>query len=294
MGYKRLDRDFSNDGLRCAAWLYLPDEVQRPPVVIMAHGFAGERTFCLPAFAEKFVDQGLAVVLFDYRNFGDSAGEPRNWVDPDRHRSDWKAALAHVRSLPEVDSSRIALWGSSFSGGHVICTAAEDGDIRAIVAQVPYVGGATDAKPSPGFVLKVLWALLLDKLKTAITGQPHWIPAIARPGEFGIMTAAEAQDYWTLLPPGSTWQNRVPARILSKVSSYRPVDLADGVNCPALLVLGEQDETTPPAPIRACFDKLPLGELMSLDCGHFAVYSGPMFEQVVAREAAFLTEHLGA
>jgi len=294
MGFQRLDRDFSNDGLRCAAWLYLPDSVALPPVVLMAHGFAAERTFRLPAFAERFVAQGLAVVVFDYRNFGDSEGEPRNWVDPDRHRSDWKAALDHVRQLPEVDGSRVALWGSSFSGGHVICTAAEDDNIKAIVAQVPFVGGDSGVKPPMSFMLKALWALILDKLKTWLTKQPHWIPAIADPGEFGIMTAPEAQEYRDLLPPDSTWKNRVPARILAKVSTYHPINMAHKVNCPALLVLGEKDETTLPGPIKACAEKLPMGELMSLDCGHFAVYSGEMFEQVVTRETAFLLEHLAS
>jgi len=70
--------------------------------------------------------------------------------------------------------------------------------------------------------------------------------------------------------------------------------MAHKVNCPALLVLGEKDETTLPGPIKACAEKLPMGELMSLDCGHFAVYSGEMFEQVVTRETAFLLEHLAS
>ena len=133
--------DFVSRGSRCAAWLYLPRAVARPPVVIMAHGFGAERTFGLEPFAERFAQAGLATFLFDYRCFGDSEGEPRNWISPRRHLQDWEAALAHVKSLATIDPSRIALWGTSFSGGHVIVLAARHPEISAVVAQVPFADG---------------------------------------------------------------------------------------------------------------------------------------------------------
>jgi dienelactone hydrolase len=114
--------------VRCSGDLYLPGSTDRPPVVVMAHGFAGERTIRLPTYAERFVQRGLAAYLFDYRSFGDSDGEPRDYVHPHRHVEDWRAAIAHVRSLSQVDGSRLALWGTSFSGGHVIVIAAEDSE----------------------------------------------------------------------------------------------------------------------------------------------------------------------
>jgi len=138
---KRIDADFVSKGLKCAAWLYLPEGAARPPVVVMAHGFAAERSFGLPAFAERFAEKGLAVLLFDYRNFGDSEGEPRNLVSPKRHLEDWRAAIAHARSLEAVDGTRLGLWGTSFSGGHVLVSAARDKGVRAVVAQVPFVDG---------------------------------------------------------------------------------------------------------------------------------------------------------
>ena len=128
--FTRTDVDFVSSGTRCAAWLYRPRGVARPPVVIMAHGFGAERTFGLPAFAERFAAAGLATLLFDYRGFGQSDGQPRNLVSPRRHVQDWKAAIAAARRLPEVDTDRIALWGTSYSGGHVIVAASEDPAIR--------------------------------------------------------------------------------------------------------------------------------------------------------------------
>jgi len=291
VGFQKLNRDFSNEGLKCAAWLYLPDNVENPPVVIMGHGFAAERVFALPAFAEYFVETGLAVLLFDYRNFGDSEGAPRNWVDPDRHLSDWKAALTHVRALTEIDSDRIGLWGSSFSGGHVLCTAA-DQSVRAVVSQVPYVGSNEPVKIPLTFKLKVIFLSVLNRLKLTFTGEPYWIPVVAQPGELGIMTQPEAKNYWSLIPDTSDWQNRVPVSILTKIGQYQPINIASRVSCPVLFVVGERDEVTPPEPVCECAKKIDDVEVLSIDCGHFDVYSGDVFNQVVTREAEFLSRHL--
>ena len=131
--------DFLSAGVRCAADLYRPQQAGPAPLVVMAHGFGSERTFRLPDYAEHFVRHGLAVLLFDYRTYGDSDGTPRNLVDPDWQVADWKAAIAHARSRDGIDHNRIALWGTSYSGGHVIVCAAQDAGIRAIVAQVPFL-----------------------------------------------------------------------------------------------------------------------------------------------------------
>ena len=65
--------------------------------MVAAHGIAGQKDMGLEPFAELFATKGLAVLLFDYRNFGGSEGEPRNWVSPKRHLQDWDAALDYVR-----------------------------------------------------------------------------------------------------------------------------------------------------------------------------------------------------
>ena len=69
---ERVDTQFYSKRLRCSAWLYLPDGKEKPPVVVMAHGFAGQKDLGLQPYAEYFAAQGMAVFLFDYRNFGSS------------------------------------------------------------------------------------------------------------------------------------------------------------------------------------------------------------------------------
>jgi len=87
----RTDSYFYSNRTRCFGWLYTPKSIEKPPVVIMAHGFAAEMIFGLPSFAKRFVEKDIAVFLFDYRNFGRSHGKPRNLVSPHRHIQDWQA-----------------------------------------------------------------------------------------------------------------------------------------------------------------------------------------------------------
>src|SRR4051812_4254533 len=128
-GFDRMDRidvSFLSGGERCAAWLYRPEGSGPHACVVLAHGFGGVRYARLDAFAERFARAGFAALVFDYRHFGDSEGEPRQVIDIRRQLDDWRSALAFVRSLEDVDADRIALWGTSFSGGHVATIAAED------------------------------------------------------------------------------------------------------------------------------------------------------------------------
>ena len=292
--FTKVRSDFASRGVRCSGDLYLPGSTHRPPVVVMAHGFAGERSFRLPAYAERFVQRGLAVFLFDYRGFGDSDGEPRNNVPPRRHVDDWRAALAHIRSLPEVDGSRLALWGTSFSGGHVIVLAADDPGVKAIVAQVPFVDPLALAyKPAVRYMLQVLGHGLWDLAKGLAGRSPHYVKVAGHPGEFAVMNTPEVlPGYQSLLPEGAVWQNRCPARILLVVLSYRPAAYAERVRCPALVMYGEKDSLTRAATVEKVAARMADCIPVRFPFGHFEIYTGQGFDKAVDMQADFLTKHL--
>jgi alpha/beta superfamily hydrolase len=121
--FSRSDVSFESAGARCAAWLYRP--VGPPPFacVVMGHGFGGTREVRLDAYAERFAAAGFAVLVFDYRHFGASEGEPRQLLDVAKQLGDWRAAIAWARAQTEIDAARVAIWGTSFGGGHVISSA---------------------------------------------------------------------------------------------------------------------------------------------------------------------------
>src|SRR2546430_8057025 len=133
---ERRDVTFRSGDDTCAAWLYTPAGDGPHPIVVLAHGFGAVREARLWAYAERFAAAGMAALVFDYRHFGASAGTPRQLLDVPSQLEDWAAAVAYARSLDGVDPDRIALWGTSFSRGHVVATAADDGRAAAGLAQV--------------------------------------------------------------------------------------------------------------------------------------------------------------
>ena len=107
----------------------------------MAHGFSAVKEMYLDDVAEAFAAGGLAALVFDNRNFGASDGEPRQEIDPWAQVRDYRHAITWAQTLPEVDAERVGVWGSSYSGAHVLVLGAIDKRIKCVVAQVPLVTG---------------------------------------------------------------------------------------------------------------------------------------------------------
>src|SRR3989454_874257 len=143
----RTDVEFNAEGTILRGWLYLPDGAgERVPGVVMAHGLSAVKEMYLDAFAEVFAAAGLAALVFDNRNFGASDGEPRYEIDPWAQIRDYRHAITHMQNLPGIDRDRIGVWGSSYSGAHVIVLGAIDKRIKAVVSQVPLISGSENAR----------------------------------------------------------------------------------------------------------------------------------------------------
>ena len=124
------------------AWIFRPTTGAGPyPAITMAHGFSGLKYRGLQAYAECFAEAGFLVVVHDHRNFGRSGGAVRGDIDPWQQIADWRRAISYIEALPNVDASRIGVWGTSYAGGHSLVLGATDSRIRAVVAQVPIISG---------------------------------------------------------------------------------------------------------------------------------------------------------
>jgi uncharacterized protein len=140
---RREDVEFRSEGETCRGWLFTPDGASdtTPPVVVMAGGWCYVRELVMPHYAAKFADAGIASLVFDYRNFGVSTGEPRQHINPWNQIRDYQNAVSFVSTLAQVDPNRIGAWGISYSGGHVLVAAATDPRIKAIVSMIPVIDG---------------------------------------------------------------------------------------------------------------------------------------------------------
>lgn len=219
-------------GARCAAWFYAPQGVEQPPLVVMAHGLGGTRHMRLDAYARTFAAAGIAALVFDYRGFGDSEGSPRQIVDVREQLADWRSALAFARTELPVDRDRIAIWGTSFGGGHVLSIAAEDHALAGVVAQCPFVDGPSSvwrrflASPISATVLMVL--AVVDAVRSLARRPPLLVPMA---GTWWMPAFLAARDSLpgaaTQLEPGSRVLGRA-VRWLERIPSLRR-QLGDGI-----------------------------------------------------------------
>lgn len=294
MGFTRIDHQFSSHNKTCQGWLYLPEGVEKPPVMVMAHGLACEKDFGLPAFAEHFVELGIAVFLFDYRNLGTSEGMPRNLVSYRRQIQDWEAAIRFVKRIPEVNDIKIALWGTSYSGGHVISVAARHPELAAVSAHVPFADGMTSIKTMSLVQMgQVVGAGLRDLLHCLTWQSPYCIPVVGQPGSLAVMNSPGSMEgYLKMVPEGSSWENKLPARFSLSASFYRPTAVASRIKCPVLLIMGEQDHVVYPPSIRTMAGKINDCTFIELPMGHFDSYGGERFAQVVDLQSKFLGQKL--
>jgi fermentation-respiration switch protein FrsA (DUF1100 family) len=291
----REDIRFASGDEECGGWLYRPDGGTEPvPCIVLAHGFGALKEARLDAYAERFRDAGYAALVFDYRHFGTSGGEPRQVIDIGSQHEDWRAAVAHARGLDGVDPDRIALWGTSYSGGHVLVIASEDPGVAAVVSQTPHTSAPATLR-SGGLVpmLRLTAAAIRDEMKALMRREPYLIPIVASPGEIGAMTSPDAlPGYLALYPDGFEWRNEFAPRAALGLGFYSPGRRARSVRCPLLVQVGTNDVVTPPAPARRAARRAPRGELKEYPGGHFDIYVDGGFEHAVGDQLEFLARHL--
>jgi pimeloyl-ACP methyl ester carboxylesterase len=294
----RADVTFLSGGERCVAWFYPARGPLPAPLVVMAHGLGATRELGLHAYASRFQAAGFAALVFDYRHHGASGGEPRELVSISRQLDDWRAALAFAKTLPGVDRERIAIWGSSFGGGHVLSIASEGHGVRAAIAQVPFSDGLASSLRIPLWtVLRVTIAALVDLARSALGLSPKYIGLIGAPGDVALMTAPDCvEGYRRLVPPdierSHLWTNRVTARTGLAILFYAPARRVRRISMPILFCVAEQDSIAPAPPTLKAAAAAPRGELRRYPAGHFDYYVGNGFERIVADEIDFLKRHL--
>ena len=285
---------FTSGGIRCDAWLYLPVSDRPTPAIVMAHGLGATKDMQLDAYAQRFVAAGYACLVFDYRHFGGSDGTPRQLLSVKKPLEDWHAAIAHARTLPQVDADRVVAWGTSFGGGHAISMAAEDRRLAAAIAQCPFTDGIASALAGNPIVnAKVTFAAVRDKLRALRGADPLYLPNAAEPGSTAFMNAPDALPGMLALTTSVTdFDNRLTARSVIDIMLYSPGRKARQIGCPVYVALCDPDSVAPNKPAARQLAKSQFAEIHTYPVGHFDIYLGEPFEIAVTDYLTFLHKHV--
>jgi dienelactone hydrolase len=282
-------------GEEIEAWVYRPAGDGRHPAIVMAHGFAAVKAGGLAPFAERFSREGFTTIAFDYRQWGGSSGRPRDEASVPRQREDYRTVIDWAAAQPDIDSTRIFIWGTSFSGLHAVEIAATDSRLRGAIAQNPLVDGLAGTRIAPPLRSLHLMAVgVLDRIGSLLGRPPRYIPAGAGPGEFGVVANAAALAGLEIIRPkdGAEWHNRVAARSILGIAAHRPVRKAARIRCPLLLVVAENDTIAPVGPALRVAERAPKSELFRSRGDHYGVYQGGEdYDRVIDVEVEFLHRH---
>jgi uncharacterized protein len=280
-------------------WHYRPDRGGGPwPTIVMAHGFSAVKEMYLDRFAEAFAGGGLAALVFDNRNFGASEGEPRQDIDPWQQIKDYRDAISYALTLPETDGARIGVWGSSYSGAHVLVLGATDRRIKCVASQVPLISGYRNARRliRADLIAAVEAMCAEDRLKRYRGEPPATLPVVSEdPAGPAALPTPDSWRWFTetdkLRAPA--WQNLVTLRSVELFMGYEPGAYIELISpTPLLMVVALGDHLTVADEALAAYERARQPKkLVMLKGGHFDAYVAD-FDAASGAARDWFREHL--
>ena len=296
----REDVEFDAGGVTLRGWLYLPDKARgHVPTVVMAHGFSAVKEMYLDSFAEAFAQGGLGALVFDNRNFGASDGELRQEIDPWDQVRDYRHAISYARTRMEVDPERIGVWGSSYSGGHVLVLGAIDRRVKCVACQVPLVSGHDNLRRLVRSDLIAPTQRMFEEDREACyQGKaPAMIPVVAEDPSAPCALPTPDSAEW-FLETGKTrapaWRNEVTLRSVEMFTEYEPGSYISWISpTPLLMVVAAGDHLVQADLALEAFGRArEPKKLVLLAGGHFDAYTKD-FETASGAARDWFLEHLG-
>lgn len=239
-------RYFHSDGYRLAANVHLPQcaNGEQVPGVVLCHGFGGIRTHVLPDIATALCEAGYAVLRFDYRGFGESEGQAGR-VIPQEQVIDVRNGITYLGARPEVDASRIGLYGSSFGGANAISAAALDERARCVVSTVGVGNGHDWLKSLRRYSewCDFLEELSADRAARVVDGAGAWVGPdhVAVPDPKTVAWHDEVHERF----PERVY--KLPLESAERIIEYRPEDVVGRISPRPVLIIHVTDDRLVPA-----------------------------------------------
>ncbi len=298
----RRDVEFSSKGVQCRGWLYVPDDLVKgdaAPAIVMAHGFSAvKEMFQISRYAERFEDAGFVTLIFDFRFLGASDGDPRGQIVSHEQCEDIRNAITWLSRQAEVDEDRIGVWGTSYSGGHVLHLAGFDRRIKAVVSQVPTINPVEQIiRRSGRDGLERLMEMLATDRQQRFNGEPSSrVKVVAQEGELAALSVPEAYEAMSRHAASApNWVNSVTLESLEDYVQYIPTAAVELISpTPLLMVVAEADSLIPADLAKVAFERVgEPKELHLAPCGHFEIYEQePWFSKAVDHMTEWYTTHL--
>jgi pimeloyl-ACP methyl ester carboxylesterase len=299
----RQDVEFKSCGATTRAHLYMPEGAGPFPIVVMAGGWCYVKELVQPEYAKVFAGAGIAALVFDYRNFGDSDGDIRQHLDPWAQIEDYRNAISYAETLPGIAKDRIGIWGISYSGGHVLVVGATDPRVRCIVSNIPVVDGYMTMKQvHSALAFRDLQDLIVgDRRNRLATGEYGYMPMSSETPATELSTwpfpevTSAFVKFKNTVAPNHEHRNTIASTELLMHYDVSPY-LNRILNTPVFMSVAEGDDITLWEKEIEVFNKIATPKKQLLVCedtSHMTLYSNMSRLDFLARKGKeFLVEQL--
>ena len=237
---------FNSEGLNLVGNLYYPENfapTKRYPAIIVSGSWTTVKEQMAGTYAQKLSEKGFIALAFDFRNFGESEGEPRFFESPKLKTEDIKNAVTYLQTLNEVDNSKIGAFGVCAGAMYTLMASAEDDRIKSVVTTASWLHDSEAVKlfygGEEGVQSKIKTAQNAKK-KYAETGVVEYIPTISETDENAAMYGP--YDYYLNPQRGaiSEWSNdKFAVASWEDWLTVNPMPSARQLNKPVLMIHSE-------------------------------------------------------
>jgi len=288
---------FYSEGTKLAGDLFLPNDLkpgEQRAGIVLCHGYTGVRALYLPDNARELAEAGYVVLTFDYKGWGDSEGPPAR-LAPYSRVADVQSALTFLGAQAMVNADRLGIYGTSYGGATVVWTAAVDSRVKCVVSVVGVGNGRRWMRSvrHPDEFSDLLDRSAEDRVRRVMTGQSEFVERtdILLPDRqsAGLAAAARAKT------PGAISQ--IPLEFIDDTLGFHPEWIVDKIAPrPVLFITTDDDRLVPPEESQAMYDRA--GEPKKLvvlpKWGHYEVYAGEAYRQVMDPTVAWYQQYLPA
>jgi len=288
---------FYSEGIKLAGDLFLPADVKpgdRRAGIVLCHGYTGVRSIYLPDNARVLAEAGYVVMSFDYKGWGDSEG-PKSRLAPYSRVADVQAALTFLSAQPEVDAARLGIYGTSYGGATVVFVAAVDLRVRCVVSVVGVGNGARWMRSvrRPDEYHDLLTRAAADRDKRVLTG----VSDLADRNEVLLPDRQSAELGAAARRDNPAAVTQLPLEFVDDTLGFNPEWIVDRIAPrPVLFITTDDDRLVPPQESEAMFARAgePKKLVVLKGFGHYEVYGGEAFRQVMDETVAWYKTHLPA
>jgi pimeloyl-ACP methyl ester carboxylesterase len=290
--------EFPSEGAMLLGRFYRPERAAPFPAIVMTHGTTATITMALDHYAEVFVRAGLAVLLYDHRNFGMSGGDPRQQINPWIQGRGYRDALSYLLARSDVRKDRIAAWGDSYSGMIALVACALERRFAAVAVQCPACGAEKPNIEPSDKNFQMMEEVFADgdiRGTPETTVGPMPVVSFDQDGSPSLLKPIQAFRWFIDYGGrhGSLWENRV-----TRVTPPTPVPFsaylaAPYIKVPTFIMVGRNDEMVHcnTDVIKAIYDLMRCPkQWVDIDGGHFGLlyYPSDIFTEASSRQCEFL------